>query len=31
MDNKHKVSPERFRHLSQLIQFAAKTADWHAL
>ncbi|MDF5473998.1 LafD, partial [Vibrio parahaemolyticus] len=27
MDNKHKVSPERFRHLSQLIQFATKTAD----
>ncbi|HHJ3199086.1 TPA: LafD [Vibrio parahaemolyticus] len=31
MDKKHKVSPERFRHLSQLIQFATKTADWHAL
>ncbi|MEO0890342.1 MAG: LafD, partial [Pseudomonadota bacterium] len=28
MDSKHKVSPERFRHLSKLIQIATKTADW---
>ncbi|MED5505162.1 MAG: LafD, partial [Pseudomonadota bacterium] len=25
MDSKHKVSPERFRHLSKLIQIATKT------
>ncbi|MGI1900945.1 LafD, partial [Vibrio campbellii] len=31
MDSKHKVSPERFRHLSKLIQIATKTADWQAL
>ncbi len=28
---KHKVSPERFRHLSKLIEIATKTEDWHAL
>lgn len=27
----HKVSPERFRHLSQLILIATKMADWQAL
>jgi len=27
----HKVSPERFRHLSKLMQIATKTEDWHAL
>lgn len=31
MVNKHKVSPERFRHLSQLIQISFKTKDWHSL
>jgi len=31
LDSKHKVSPERFRHLSKLIQIATKTADWQAL
>jgi hypothetical protein len=29
--SKHKVSPERFRHLATLIQLAAKTQDWHGL
>jgi len=29
--SKHKVSPERFRHLATLIQVAAKTQDWHGL
>jgi predicted DsbA family dithiol-disulfide isomerase len=29
--SKHKVSPERFRHLSHLIQVATKTQDWNAL
>lgn len=27
----HKVSPERFRHLSQRIQIASKLQDWNAL
>ncbi len=27
----HKVSPERFRHLSSLIQTAEKTQDWQGL
>lgn len=31
MVNRHKVSPERFRHLSQLIQIAVKTQEWQSL
>ncbi|MBY6199158.1 LafD [Vibrio hangzhouensis] len=31
MVTKHKVSPERFRHLSKLIEIATKTEDWQAL
>ncbi|MEC7940397.1 MAG: LafD [Pseudomonadota bacterium] len=31
MDSKHKVSPDRFRHLSKRIQIATNTADWQAL
>lgn len=31
MANKHKVSPERFRHLSKLIQISFKTKDWNSL
>ncbi|MCL9776511.1 MULTISPECIES: LafD [Vibrio] len=31
MANTHKVSPERFRHLSQLIEIATKTQDWPTL
>ncbi|MFA0085440.1 LafD [Vibrio sp. 10N.286.49.C2] len=31
MANTHKVSPERFRHLSQLIEIATKTEDWPTL
>lgn len=31
MASKHKVSPERFRHLATLIQVAAKTQDWQGL
>lgn len=31
MANTHKVSPERFRHLSKLIQIATKTEDWQGL
>ncbi|MGP8305853.1 LafD [Vibrio sp. YIC-376] len=31
MVNKHKVSPERFRHLSKLIQISFKTKDWSSL
>ncbi|CAM3665977.1 MULTISPECIES: LafD [Vibrio] len=31
MVSKHKVSPERFRHLAQLIHIATKTQDWHSL
>ncbi|XAW88909.1 LafD [Vibrio sp. CDRSL-10 TSBA] len=31
MVNRHKVSPERFRHLAQRIKIAAKLEDWRAL
>ncbi|GLT16372.1 hypothetical protein GCM10007938_01480 [Vibrio zhanjiangensis] len=31
MVSKHKVSPERFRYLAQLIHIATKTQDWHSL
>ncbi|GMQ45106.1 LafD [Vibrio sp. 10N] len=31
MVNTHKVSPERFRHLSQCMTVAAKTEDWQSL
>lgn len=31
MVNTHKVSPERFRHLSQRITIATKLQDWSAL
>ncbi|KLN66205.1 MULTISPECIES: LafD [Vibrio] len=31
MVSKHRVSPERFRHLSKLIQIATKTQDWPGL
>lgn len=31
MANRHKVSPERFRHLAQRIRIAAKLEDWRAL
>ncbi len=31
MEIKHKVSPERFRHLCKLIEIATKTEDWQAL
>lgn len=31
MAKTHKVSPERFRHLAQRIQIAAKLEDWKSL
>ncbi|AIW19505.1 LafD [Vibrio coralliilyticus] len=31
MVSKHKVSPERFRHLAKLIHIATKTQDWQGL
>ncbi len=31
MVSTYKVSPERFRHLSNLIQISLKTKDWHRL
>lgn len=31
MVSKHKVSPERFRHLSKMMQISFKTKDWNSL
>lgn len=31
MHSKHKISPARFRHLAEVMNIAAKSADWQAL